>query len=333
MHAWVVDEPGTDLRTSLQQTELENPEPGPGQVRLKVTACGVCRTDLHLALGELAPRRRRTVPGHEVVGVVDEVGAGCRRFRQGDRVGVAWLRRTCGRCRWCRRGAENLCRDAEFTGWDADGGFAELTVVDEAYAYELPEGLDDVSAAPLLCAGIVGYRALQRADLPAAGRLGLYGFGASAHLVAQVALARGAAVHVVTRSERARQLAVELGVSSVAEAGAAPPEPLDAAIIFAPAGDVVPLALSALDQAGTLVLAGIHLSDVPPLNYDEHLFREKQVRSVTANTRADGEEFLRLAPRLGVRATVSTRPLGQARSTLEDLRDDRYAGAAVLVPE
>jgi propanol-preferring alcohol dehydrogenase len=219
-----------------------------------------------------------------------------------------------------------------FTGWDADGGFAEHAVVPEAYAYALPAGLDDVAAAPLLCAGIVGYRALLRASLPAGGRLGIYGFGASAHLVAQVAVAQGARVHVLTRSERARRLARELGAASAAPAGAPPPEPLDAAILFAPAGELVPIALRALDRGGVLSLAGIHLSDVPRLSYERELFYEKEVRSVTANTRADGEEFLRLAAALGVRAHVVRRRLAEAGRTLADLAEDAYEGAAVLTP-
>jgi propanol-preferring alcohol dehydrogenase len=297
-----------------------------------VLACGVCRTDLHLAQGDLPPRRPATVPGHEIVGRVDALGDGAERFALGDRVGIAWLRHTCGRCRWCRRGAENLCPRARFTGWDADGGFAELAVVPEAYAYRLPDALDDAVAAPLLCAGIVGYRALRRATLPPGGSLGIYGFGASAHLVAQVAIAQGATVHVLTRSADARDLAARLGAASVGDAADAPPEPLDAAILFAPAGELVPPALRALDRGGVLVLAGIHLSDVPPLHYQEELFLEKEVRSVTANTRADGEEFLRLAAALGIRPTVHPRPLSAARITLEDLARDAYTGAAVLVP-
>jgi propanol-preferring alcohol dehydrogenase len=262
--------------------------------------------------------------------VVDELGPGSDRFRIGDRIGAAWLRGTCGRCRWCRGGRENLCPDATFTGWDADGGYAELTVVPEAYAYRLPDALDDVRAAPLLCAGIVGYRALRRAELPPGGRLGIYGFGASAHVVVQVAIAQGAVVHVLTRSAEARELALELGAASAGAADAAPPEPLDSAVLFAPAGELVPVAMRALDQGGTLAVAGIHLSDVPALVYADELFREKQLRSVTANTRADGEEFLRLAAALGVRPTTSVRPLGDADHALADLAADRITGAAVL---
>jgi propanol-preferring alcohol dehydrogenase len=309
---------------------LPDPEPGPGEVRIRVTACGVCRTDLHLAEGDLAPRRPRTVPGHEVVGVVDALGRGADRFVLGERIGIAWLRGTCARCRWCRTGRENLCPSARFTGWDADGGYAEHAVVPEAFAYRLPDALDDVTVAPLLCAGIVGYRALRRAELPPGGRLGIYGFGASAHVVAQVAIAQGATVHVITRSQEAQALALELG--AVSAGAGVPPEPLDSAILFAPVGDLVPVALRALDQGGTLAIAGIHLTDVPRLVYADELFREKQLRSVTANTRADGEEFLRLAAALRVRPTVAPRPLDEADRTLADLAGDRITGAAVLVP-
>jgi propanol-preferring alcohol dehydrogenase len=299
----------------------------------------VCRTDLHLAAGDLPPRRPGAggvVPGHEVVGVVDRLGpatdAGAARFALGDRLGIAWLRQTDGRCRWCRSGRENLCPQARFTGWDADGGFAEYAVVPEGYAYRLPAALDDVTAAPLLCAGIVGYRSLLRAGPPPGGRLGIYGYGASAHLVAQVAVKQGVTVHVLTRSARARELALRLGAASAGAADAMPPEPLDAAILFAPAGELVPVALRALGRGGVLALAGIHLSDVPPLRYETDLFYEKEIRSVTANTRADGEEFLRLAAALDVRAHVHARSLWQADRALADLAADAYEGAAVLVP-
>jgi alcohol dehydrogenase, propanol-preferring len=332
VRAWVVHRPGPVATGPLRGVDLPDPEPGSGEVRVRVRACGVCRTDLHLAEGDLAPRRPDTVPGHEVVGVVDALGPDARRFAIGDRVGIAWLRGTCGRCRWCRTGRENLCPDAIFTGWDADGGYAELTVVPEAFAYRLPAGLDDVEAAPLLCAGIVGYRALRRAELPPGGRLGIYGFGASAHVVAQVAIAQGARVHVLTRSASARKLALSLGAASAGPADEPPPEPLDSAVLFAPSGDLVPVALRALDQGGTLAVAGIHLTDVPRLVYADELFREKQLRSVTANTRADGEEFLRLAFALGVRPHVDPRPLAEADRALADLAAGRVTGAAVLVP-
>jgi propanol-preferring alcohol dehydrogenase len=332
MRAWIVDSPGPIGRRPLRAVTREARPPSSGEVRVKVLACGVCRTDLHLAEGDLPPRRHGVVPGHEIVGVVDTLGDDTSRFALGDRIGIAWLRGTCGRCRWCRSGRENLCPDATFTGWDADGGYAEYAVVPEAFAYRLPDGVDDVAAAPLLCAGIVGYRALRRAELPAGGRLGIYGFGASAHLVAQVAIAQGATVHVLTRSAEARRLALDLGAASAGPADAAPPEPLDAAVLFAPAGELVPVAMRALDQGGTLAVAGIHLSDIPSISYADELFREKQLRSVTANTRADGEEFLRLAARLRIRPTTTPRPLGEADQALADLAADRITGAAVLVP-
>ena len=331
MRAWAVGAPGPIETGPLVPVERPVPEPGPGEIRVKVSTCGVCRTDLHLAEGDLAPRRPGVVPGHEVVGGVDAVGEGCTRFGVGDRAGIAWLRATCGRCRWCRRGAENLCPDPRFTGWDADGGYAEWAVVDEAFAYRLPSGFDDVSAAPLLCAGIIGYRALRRAELPPGGRLGIYGFGASAHLAAQVALAEGATVHVLTRSADARRHALGLGVASAGPADGAPPEPLDSALLFAPAGGLVPVALAALDRGGTLAVAGIHLSEVPPLDYRHHLFQERQLRSVTANTRADGEEFLTLAARLGLRVTTQPYRLDAADQALSALAQGGVTGAAVLV--
>jgi alcohol dehydrogenase, propanol-preferring len=332
MRAWVVERPGPIATRPLRPVDLPEPEPGPGEVRVRVLVCGVCRTDLHLAEGDLPPRRPSTVPGHEVVGVVDALGAGADRFAVGDRVGIAWLRGTCGRCRWCRTGRENLCPFATFTGWDADGGYAEHAVVPEAFAYRMPEGVGDTEAAPLLCAGIVGYRALKRAELPPGGRLGIYGFGASAHIVAQVAIAQGATVHVLTRSAQGRRLALELGAASAGSSDDPPPEPLDSAVLFAPAGELVPVAMRALDQGGTLAVAGIHLSDIPRLGYAEELFREKQLRSVTANTRADGDEFLRLAVALGVQATVTPHPLADADRVLADLAAGHVTGAAVLVP-
>jgi alcohol dehydrogenase, propanol-preferring len=332
MRAWVVEHPGPIATRPLRPVDLPEPDPGPGEVRVRVLVCGVCRTDLHLAEGDLPPRRPSTVPGHEVVGLVDALGAGADRFAVGDRVGIAWLRGTCGRCRWCRTGRENLCPFATFTGWDADGGYAEHAVVPEAFAYRMPEGVGDTEAAPLLCAGIVGYRALKRAELPPGGRLGIYGFGASAHIVAQVAIAQGATVHVLTRSAQARKLALDLGAASAGSSDDPPPEPLDSAVLFAPAGGLVPVAMRALDQGGTLAVAGIYLSDIPTLGYAEELFREKQLRSVTANTRADGEEFLRLAVALGVRPTVTPHHLAEADSVLADLAAGRVTGAAVLVP-
>jgi propanol-preferring alcohol dehydrogenase len=337
MRAWVVDAPGPVVGGQstgpLVAVERARPEPGPGEVRVRVTACGVCRTDLHLAEGDLAPHRPRTVPGHEVVGEVDAVGPGVERFTVGDRAGVAWLRHTCGRCRWCRRGRENLCLAPGFTGWDADGGYAEWAVVDAAYAYALPAdlGYDDEHAAPLLCAGIIGYRALKLAEVPPGGRLGIWGFGASAHLAAQVALAQGATVHVFTRSAAAQRHALDLGAHSAGDGTARPPEPLDSALLFAPAGGLVPVALAALDRGGTLAVAGIHLSQIPPLDYQEHLFQERRLRSVTANTRADGEELLALATRLALTVTTTPYPFSQAPRALADLATSAHPGAPVLL--
>jgi propanol-preferring alcohol dehydrogenase len=309
----------------------EDPVPGPGEVRLRVSCCGICRTDLHLAEGDLSPRRPAVVPGHEIVGTVEELGPGAERFGLGDRVGVAWLRGTCGRCRFCRQGQENLCRTPSFTGWDADGGYAEQCVVDERFAYRLPDRYDDEQAAVLLCSGIIGYRALRLADRPPAGRLGSYGCGASAHLTAQLALRQGASVHVLTRSEDAQRLALGLGASSAGGATDPPPEPLDAAILFAPAGDLVPAALRALERGGTLAVAGIHLSQIPPLDYATELFHERVLRSVTANTRRDGDQFLALAATLPLQITVTPYGFAEAQDALTDLAGDRVTGAAVLV--
>ena len=330
MRAWIVDRPGPVSTGPLVLADRPTPVPGPGQLRVRVTCCGVCRTDLHLAEGDLAPRRHGVVPGHEVVGVVDALGPGTRRFARGQRVGVAWLGRTDGTCRYCRSGRENLCLSPTFTGWDVDGGYAELCLVDEAFAYALPDALDDEQAAPLLCAGIIGYRALKLAAVPPGGRLGIYGFGGSAHLTAQVALAQGLEVHVLTRGEHNRRLALELGCASAGDADGEPPTRLDGAILFAPAGGLVPVALRALDRGGTLATAGIWLSDIPTLRYEEELFYERTLRSVTANTRQDGEELLRLAVRLGVRATTVPYSMADADRALADLAAGAFSGAAVL---
>jgi propanol-preferring alcohol dehydrogenase len=283
-----------------------------------------------LAEGDLPPHRPGTTPGHEIVGRVDALGEGANRFAVGDRIGVPWLARTDGTCAFCRRGAENLCLAPRFTGWDIDGGYAESCVAAESYAYRLPAALDDEHAAPLLCAGIIGYRALKRAEVPPGGRLGIYGFGGSAHITAQIALRQGLRVHVLTRGEGNRRLAAELGADSVGEAADAPPEPLDGAILFAPAGELVPVALRALDRGGTLAIAGIWLSDIPAIRYADELFEERQLRSVTANTRRDGEEFLALAARLGIRPTTVAYPMAKAPEALADLRHGRFSGAAVL---
>ena len=331
MRAWAVGRPGPVDGGPLEWVERPVPEPGPGQVRVRVSTCGVCRTDLHLAEGDLLPRRPGVVPGHEVVGVVDRPGPGCSVLAEGDRIGIPWLARTCGTCRFCLAGAENLCTAPAFTGWDLDGGYAEFAVVDERFAYRLPDGVGDVEAAPLLCAGIIGYRALRRAELPPGGRLGIYGFGGSAHLTAQVALAEGATVHVMTRSTDAQALALALGAASAQGADEPPPEPLDSAILFAPVGTLVPPALAALDRGGTLAVAGIYLSDIPALNYEHHLFQERNLCSVTANTRDDGRDFLALAAQIGLKVSVDPYPWDQADQALRDLCHDHVNGAAVLV--
>jgi propanol-preferring alcohol dehydrogenase len=282
-----------------------------------------------VAEGDLPPRLPDVTPGHEIVGEVVRQG---HRFAAGDRVGVAWLRGTCGVCAYCRRGAENLCPSSLYTGWDAHGGYAEYAVAPEAYVYALPGDRPDVEVAPLLCAGIIGYRALRRAALPPGGRLGIWGFGGSAHLAAQIALAEGAEVHVFTRAKAARELALELGAASAQDSFDPSPEPLDSAIIFAPAGELVPAALRRVDRGGTVAIAGIHLTDVPSLDYQADLFQERQLRSVTSNTRADGEEFLRLADRLNLKVTVTPYALDEADRALADLAGDRVNGAAVLLP-
>ncbi len=331
MQAWAVDTPGPIDSGPIRRVERAVPIPGPGQVRVHVRVCGVCRTDLHLAEGDLTPKDHLVIPGHEVVGEVDLLGGGSTRFDLGDRVGVPWLASTCGACRFCLEGRENLCMDPRFTGWDIDGGYAEFLVVDEGYAYHVPDVFTDEEAAPLLCAGIIGYRALRRSRLPQGGRLGIYGFGGSAHLTAQIAMAEGARVHVLTRAPEARALALQLGAESAGDAADSPPELLDAAILFAPVGTLVLPALEALERGGTLAIAGIHLSDIPALNYQRHLFEEKMLCSVTANTRQDGIDFLEAAARIPIRASTVAYDLDQADEALRDLAHDRVNGAAVLV--
>ena len=314
----------------LSAGQIEVPEPAAGEVLIAVEACGVCRTDLHVVDGDLPRHRSPVVPGHEIVGRVLAHGdhdAGAPEV--GTRVGVPWLRSTCGRCRWCRSGAENLCERSLYTGWDADGGYAEYAVAPIDYTYLIPESLTPLQAAPLLCAGIIGYRALRRSALPPGGRLGLYGFGASAHLTAQIAMHQGAEVHVVTRGEEARRLALDLGAVTAVEPGGVVP-PLDSAIVFAPAGEVVREALAALEAGGTCAVAGIHLSDIPPLDYQHDLFRERTLTSVTSNTRVDGAELFGLAGRLGLHAEVTRYPMGYADQALSDLAADRVRGVAVL---
>lgn len=331
MQAWRVRHPGPMRTRPLHfESVAPVPEPGPGELLVAVRACGVCRTDLHVAEGDLPVRHPDVTPGHEVVGEVVALGPGAAGFAPGDRVGIAWLRHTCGQCKYCRRGDENLCPESRYTGWDADGGYAEFATVPQDFAHRLPIGYTDSELAPLLCAGIIGFRSLLRADLPPGGRLGLYGFGGSAHITAQVALAQGAEVHVMTRGAEARELALALGAASAQGAADRPPVELDSAILFAPLGDLVLPALEALDRGGTLAVAGIHLSDIPALNYQRHLFQERQIRSVTSNTRADARAFLDFAAEHRIEVTTPEYPLSQADQALTDLVEGRIAGAAVL---
>lgn len=330
MRAWAVRMPGILDTRPLELIEKPIPEPKPGEVLVRVLTCGVCRTDLHVTLGELPSHRADVTPGHEIVGQVVAAAPGADRFRPGDRIGIPWLRHTCGACRHCRSGQENLCRRSRYTGWDDDGGYAEFATVPEAFAYAIPAEFDDATAAPLLCAGIIGYRALRRANVPPGGRLGLYGFGGSAHLTAQVAIAQGIEVHVLTRGEKARDLALRLGADSAGHARDLPPVPLDSAIMFAPAGDIVPYALEGLAPGGTLALAGIHVTDIPALDYHRHVFHEKTLTSVESNTRRDGEEFLRLAARLGLRPETTEYALTEADNALAYLDRGDVEGAGVL---
>ncbi|MGB2819528.1 MAG: zinc-dependent alcohol dehydrogenase family protein [Phycisphaerae bacterium] len=317
----------------LRLRDVPEPRPGPGEALVKVRACAICRTDLHVIEGELPRRKMPIIPGHQVVGVVDELGEGCRRLEVGQRVGVAWLRHTCGRCCFCKAGRENLCESQRFTGYHADGGYAERAIVAEDFAYEMPEAFSDVEAAPLLCAGIVGYRALKRADLPDGGKLAIYGFGSSAHVIAQIAMHRGCEVYVVTRGASHRELARQMGAVWVGERAQDMPAEADSAIIFAPAGELVPPALEKLRKGGTLSLAGIYMTPIPQMDYEKHVFYERNIRSVTANTREDGRELLAAAAEIPIRPHTTTYPLAQANLALQDLKADRLNGTGVLVVE
>lgn len=316
----------------LVPADLPDPIPGPGEIRVKVSACAICRTDLHVIEGDLPAGRMPVVPGHQIVGTVDSAGEGASRLPRGTRVGIAWLARTCGACEFCASGRENLCEGPLFTGYHRDGGFAEYAVAAEEFAYPLPPGFGDAEAAPLLCAGIIGFRALRRADLPPGGRLAIYGFGSSAHIVIQIALSRGCEVFVCTRGERHRKLAERMGASWTGEKPEEMPAPADSAILFAPAGELVPRALRRLKKGGTLSLAGIHMSDIPSMRYEECLFYEKNVRSVTANTRQDGEDLLREAAEIPVRPKVTLFPLADANRALMLLKSDELQGTGVLTP-
>ncbi len=316
-------------KNPLESAEVSSPTLQPDEVLVRVHACGVCRTDLHVVEGELPPRKSPVIPGHQVVGTVEQVGSSATRFRVGARVGVAWLHRTCGACEFCRSGRENLCDKAQFTGYTADGGYAERVVAPEAFVYPIPDGFGDLEAAPLLCAGIIGFRCLRQSGIQRGGVLGLYGFGAAAHVAIQVARHWGVRVFAMTRDRRHRELAKELGAVWTGAAAEEPPEKLDAAIIFAPAGELVPAALEALKKGGTLVLGGIHMSPIPSMEYDL-LYDERVIRSVANNTRQDGEDFLRLAAEIPIRTQVQVFPMREANEALNALKHDAIRGAAVL---
>lgn len=314
----------------LLPEDVPIPEPSRGELRVRVHATGICRTDLHVIEGDLPFPGHPVVPGHQVVGVVDAVGPGVADWSIGDRVGIAWLRSTCGECVYCREGRENLCENAQFTGYHADGGFAEYALVPTAFAYPIPNAFEDVEAAPLLCAGIIGYRALKRSELKPRQRLGIYGFGSSAHVTLQIAKHWGCEVFVATRGERHRAFARQLGADWVGGATDRFPTLVDSAIIFAPAGNLVPEALMNLRKGGTVACAGIHMSEIPALEYERHLFYEKNLRSVTANTREDGRELLRLAAEIPIRPHIETFQLAEANLALQKLKHDGIHGTGVL---
>jgi alcohol dehydrogenase, propanol-preferring len=341
------------ISSPLELVDLPLPEPGPGEVRIRVRCCAICRTDLHVIEGDLPQEKMPIIPGHQIVGVVDKLGPPLpasqsdARLRLGQRVGVAWLRHTCGHCGFCTRGKENLCDSARFTGYHADGGYAEYTLAPAAFCYELPESLpspfgrgaggegcaSDVEASPLLCAGIIGYRALRRCDLPNGGRLALYGFGSSAHVVIQIAIHRGCEVYVVTRGEKHRELARRMGAAWVGEDAAQLPVKVDSAIMFAPTGELVLPALESLKKGGTLSLAGIYMTPIPQMDYQRYVFYERDIHSVTCNTREDGRELLAEAAAIPIRPHTTIYPLADANRALQDLKNDRISGTGVLMIE
>jgi propanol-preferring alcohol dehydrogenase len=329
MKACVLEKPAPIETNPLQWQDMPRPEPAKGEVRLRVRCCAVCRTDLHVIEGELPPRKSPVIPGHQIVGVVEKLGEGARRFPLGARVGIAWLHHTDGSCEYCLAGKENLCNHPEFTGYTVDGGYAEFVVGPEEFVYAIPGSFDDEQAAPLLCAGIIGFRSLRLSEIKPGGRLGLYGFGAAASIAIQVARHWGAEVYACTRDVRHQRLAMELGAAWAGGTVAEPPVELDSAIIFAPAGEIVPAALRALRKGGTLALGGIHMSPIPPLDY-ELLYGERVIRSVANNTRQDGADFLRVAAEIPIRTQIEVFDLKEANQVLGRLKNDAIRGAAVL---
>jgi propanol-preferring alcohol dehydrogenase len=330
MKAMVLESFGPAESGPLRLRQRALPEPGVGEALVRVQYCGVCHTDLHTVEGEIVPPSLPIIPGHQVVGVVEELGGGIRRLRPGDRVGLAWLGRTCGRCRYCLRGDENLCSDALFNGFHLDGGYAEFVLVHEDFAYSIPDGFSGEQAAPLMCAGIIGYRALKLSGAATGGRVGLYGFGASAHVAIQILVHWGCDVYVFSRSESHRRLALELGASWAGRSTDDPPVRLDSSVVFAPAGPIVHDALRVLDKGGTVALAGIYMTAIPELDYERHLYGEKVLRTVTASTRRDGIELLGLAAEIPIRTRTSLHELERANEVLGALKTGGIDGAAVL---
>ena len=329
MKACLLHAPAAIETNPLEYGDVATPQPKSGEVLVRVRACGVCRTDLHVIEGELPPRKSPVIPGHQVVGVVERQGENARRFGIGARVGVAWLHRTDGTCEYCRSGAENLCDNPLFTGYSVDGGYTEFIVAPEDFVYAIPEGFPDEQAAPLLCAGIIGFRSLRLSGIKAGGRLGFYGFGAAAHVAIQVARHWDVEVFAPTRDARHQKLALELGAAWAGGTLDEPPKKLDAAIVFAPAGEIVPAALKALKKGGALILGGIHMSPIPSFSYDL-LYQERMIRSVANNTRKDGEDFLRVAAEIPIRTHAQIFPLNEANRALNALKNDAIPGAAVL---
>jgi propanol-preferring alcohol dehydrogenase len=333
MKAMVLQRTG-DIHTSpLELMEQPPPQPGPSEVRLRVQCCAICRTDLHVIEGDLRQEKLPIIPGHQVVGKVDAIGSRCQQLTLNQRVGVAWLRYTCGQCEYCQANRENLCEAARFTGYHAHGGYAQYAVVPEPFAYPIPGVFSDLDAAPLLCAGIIGHRALKRSQLPRGGTLALYGFGSSAHVVIQIAQHRGSDVYVVTRGERHRELARRMGAVWVGENASDMPVKADSAIIFAPAGELVPPALEALNKGGTLALAGIHMTPLPEMDYQRYVFYERDIHSVTCNTREDGRQLLAEAAEIPIHPHTTQYALKDANRALQDLKDDKINGTGVLVME
>jgi propanol-preferring alcohol dehydrogenase len=330
MLAMSLNEPSLIEDNPLELVDMEIPEPGPHEILVRVQACGICHTDLHTAEGELDLPKRPVVPGHQVVGTVDKLGEGASRFEKGHRIGMAWLHSTCGNCSYCRQGKENLCENAQFTGYHTDGGYAQYAVIHEDFAYRIPDRFSATEVAPLLCAGIIGYRALRLSQIKSGQRLGLYGFGASAHVAIQVAVHWGCKVYVFSRSKEHQKLGKDLGAVWTGKSTEMPLEKLDSAVIFAPAGEIVPDALKALDKGGTLALAGIYMTPIPQMDYTEHLYYERTVRSVTASTRQDGEELLKIAAEIPIRTKTTSFPLQEANKALQLLKQGKINGAGVL---